>query len=505
MSRAVADRVNPIVVKELRQAVRSRLVVAVLLIFLSVCVVTIGLFVMLDPNIATRSRAGAELFAILMTALALTCQLVVPLYTCVRFSRERNDDNVDLLFITTIRPGAIIRGKFSASMALTGLIFASCLPFLCLTYLLRGIDLPTIFFLLAWTFLNSAVLSMFSVMLGSFRGGLFVQILVWLVSLAVGIITSSAMISISARGGFRLLNVLDTPENMAIAGTVLMVYMCFIGLFYVMGVSSLSPASSNRSMLLRIYLTAMGIVVGVVIGLWSLHEKSLTPVTVWTCISVGFACTALFIAIGERDGWTPRVRKHIPQNRPLRMAAWLFYTGSSGGVAWCTFIAGVSIASAGLWGKYHWDEFSGASDLREELWTMGGIFMYALCCCLLAVLVRHFLFKKTQLLFMPLIAVGVAILWMFGPMLAAYFIMGDRWNVDPIPRGFLLSSPLGLFDPLSAPPKHMDSLLTVGISTVVLCLASLPWFIAQWTRFRPLEKIVAPAAQELAPAEPART
>ena len=73
----------------------------------------------------------------------------VPLYAGVRLSLERNDANIDLLFVTTITPGAIVRGKYFAAMALTLLIFSACMPFMMFTYLLRGIDLPTIFYLLA--------------------------------------------------------------------------------------------------------------------------------------------------------------------------------------------------------------------------------------------------------------------------------------------------------------------------------------------------------------------
>ena len=87
---------------------------------------------------------------------ALTCLGFVPLYAGVRLSLERNDANIDLLFVTTITPGAIIRGKYLTAMALTLLIFSACMPFITFTYLLRGIDLPTIFYCLAVGFLVCA-------------------------------------------------------------------------------------------------------------------------------------------------------------------------------------------------------------------------------------------------------------------------------------------------------------------------------------------------------------
>jgi hypothetical protein len=174
--------------------------------------------------------------------------------------------------------------------------------------------------------------------------------------------------------------------------------------------------------------------------------------------------------------------------------------------------AGLSLAAGGLWAQYQGDAYSGGGALTEALSIMAGMFMYMLCYCLLAVLLRHFVFKGIPLFFMPLIATGVAMLAMFGPMLLAYFTMGDRWNVDPIPQGFLLFSPFGLsadHDSYLGSHDHRNldaALLTVGISTVILGLASLPWVIGQWRRFRPLEKIVAPAlAEDLTPADLSRT
>ena len=144
---AAGDQVNPIVVKEFRQAVQSRLVIAVLILSLLINLVVVGGYVMFSPDADTSMQGGQTVFMALLTILHLTCLIFVPLYAGVRLSLERGDANIDLLFVTTITPGAIIRGKYLAAMALTLLIYCACLPFLTLTYLLRGIDLPTIFFL----------------------------------------------------------------------------------------------------------------------------------------------------------------------------------------------------------------------------------------------------------------------------------------------------------------------------------------------------------------------
>ena len=127
---AAGDQVNPIVVKEFRQAVQSRLVIAVLILSLLINLVVVGGYVMFSPDADTSMQGGQTVFMALLTILHLTCLIFVPLYAGVRLSLERGDANIDLLFVTTITPGAIIRGKYLAAMALTLLIYRACLPFL---------------------------------------------------------------------------------------------------------------------------------------------------------------------------------------------------------------------------------------------------------------------------------------------------------------------------------------------------------------------------------------
>ena len=88
----------------------------------------------------------------LLGILMFTCMIFVPLYSGGRMSLERSNADMDLLYVTTLSPGAIVRGKYLTATALTLLIFSASMPFMILTYLLRGIDLPSIFFVLAVCF-----------------------------------------------------------------------------------------------------------------------------------------------------------------------------------------------------------------------------------------------------------------------------------------------------------------------------------------------------------------
>ena len=152
----IGNSLNPIVVKELRQAVHGKFLAAVLLIFLGIQLLTVGLFLTND-SVSLTFDAGRNIFKTLANMLLVTCLILVPAYTGLRLAIERADANVDLLFITTLRPRSIIWGKFFAALVFISLLYGACMPFITLTYLLRGIDLPSIFVFLALNFIVVAV------------------------------------------------------------------------------------------------------------------------------------------------------------------------------------------------------------------------------------------------------------------------------------------------------------------------------------------------------------
>src|SRR5262249_9107992 len=105
------DWLNPIVVKELRQAVRSRVVVAALMLFLLLQLGLFGVYALTTEASQQHESevfsAGRQIFRVLQGILLGTC-LLVPAYAGLRLGAERSDTNVDLLFISTLRPRAIV-------------------------------------------------------------------------------------------------------------------------------------------------------------------------------------------------------------------------------------------------------------------------------------------------------------------------------------------------------------------------------------------------------------
>ena len=148
-----SDRLNPIVVKELRQTVRSGALLTAL--SSSTGVVMACLLVQLaqyGSNIALDRPIGRELFMLLVQVLFAFCVIVIPLNAAHRLFRERDLHNYDLFFVSPLTAPQIIRGKLISSGYEAFLFFVICAPFLLLTSLFRGVDVTTILVCLLFGF-----------------------------------------------------------------------------------------------------------------------------------------------------------------------------------------------------------------------------------------------------------------------------------------------------------------------------------------------------------------
>lgn len=137
----LADRVNPLVVKELRQHLRTRAFWVFFSLLLLACLgISFVAFVTLDDG----EEVGRATFFAFYVALSGVQHFVIP-YTAYRsMAREQEDETWVLLSLTGLGPRRILAGKLT-SFVLQGLLYASAAaPFLLFSYYLNGIDLPTI-------------------------------------------------------------------------------------------------------------------------------------------------------------------------------------------------------------------------------------------------------------------------------------------------------------------------------------------------------------------------
>ncbi len=482
----LSDWVNPVAVKEFRQAVQSRWVVAVLVLFLLVNLTIVGGFLLLSEAGSPAAPEGGVVFGFLLSVLAITCLGFVPAYTGIRLSLERSRADVDLCFLTALTPGAVVRGKYLAATALTLLLFSVSAPFMVLTYLLRGIDLPTIFLVLAACFVLCATANAVGLGAGAVSGG-------WLVrALAV-----AGVIYFLFRAGSGLLGVMLVPfayvvglpvgrppyqmygADLSTWGMFLLGRALTIGLMYVLAVALLSPPASNRMMLPRLYVAGAWAVTGCMAFLQSPLHGIVQPIDIWVVRTVWILCALAVVAVGERDTWGPRVRRTIPHRPLARPLAFLAYTGSAGGLLYCTLLFAVTMAITTRWGT-RTGGFHGAA---PELFLNSLIgFGFVLCYCLTVAGLRVRFFPNVPTRYLSGFALLVGAATTVVPCLAVFFLNGNWWLGEP---WALLASPVVIVAG-SEPVRGLALVMLLGWFALS-ALGAAPWFLGQWRRFTPCD------------------
>jgi hypothetical protein len=493
----IDDALNPIVVKELRQGVQSRFVVAVLLLFLLLQLMFMGIFLVVwsigGQLDSTEFQAGREVFAVLQGILLATCMVFIPAYTGMRLGAERSDVHVDLFFITTLRPRSIIAGKFVAAIVLAILIFSACMPFMAFTYFLRGIDLPSIFFVIALDFLVVTVTVMLAIFLAVIPTNRILKALLGLIGLFIGLMTFGYTL-----GGtimlveFGVASMLESREFWYSCLIVVLNTVGSIGLMYTWSVGLLSPPSANRTLPMRLWVTLLWLVSGVAMTYFSRQVGEEWPLAIWIFTMCSLLSLCLVIACNERERWAPRVSRTIPKSWWLRPFAFLFYSGAAGGIIWACVLVGLTwisypllrqllpVSARRLIGP-------GGTDVLNNIFqTMGVMFAYTYCYALTAIFLRNTILRihpvYTWVLWITLVALGSAI-----PFLLTFLLHQRGWSFTTHYTWLLTAPPAGMavVGDSRMILEHATVFLFLFAWAALVTLLNAAWFFRQIYRFRP--------------------
>ena len=477
----INDRLNPIVVKELRQAVQGKFLIVVLICFLCLQLLTMGLF-LTDEAVTESFNAGLNIFRVLLGILFGTCLLFVPAYTGIRLASERGDANVDLLFITTLQPQSIIWGKFLAGIVLTVLLYSACMPFMTFTYLLRGVDLPSVFILLAFDLIVVAVSIQCGILIGCLPANRIFKVILgvgWLVVTIVVFVTLLA--AMFAPGGLLdsgLGSQLDSWKFWRGTLGVLVGGGSLIGFLALLSIALISPLSANRALPVRIFATAVWIPTAIGAAVWSVGVNNFTPIAVWATLNILLYSIGLFVAVSEREHLGRRVRRTIPCRWLLRPLAFLFYSGDAGGVAWSFLMIILTLLFMGIW-LIAFPQMQTEDNIRA-IGALACLALYAFSYALGASLIRRrFLAHRvtgayTWVIALILLGITTTII-----PLALFFLSG-HWNKE-----WLVASPLGPFLFSDTEGFVSNSIAIASVCAVFVGVLSLPWFVRQFNDFRP--------------------
>jgi hypothetical protein len=342
------DYINPILVKETRQALKSRqFVFTFSLLLFAALAWTIAGSLSLMPNIYTSPSAARMLIGYYVV-LAIPMLLVVPLAAYRSLEVEIDDGTLELLTISTLSPRQIVQGKLGSASLQMMLYFVALFPCVAYAYTLRGIDLPTVGLLLlillvSGLFLTSIALSMAPQAIsrsGRITTLLMVLGLVILAEYAVGALCVTLIIYGN-----------PLPLDATVYTTVAVILVAFaIGnLMMTAAAAQLTPESENRSTKLRLALVWLTMtVIGVTAyAVWAFDRDSAPIILIASVILVPCWVIAGSLLVSESPAITPRVKRELPGSFLARMLLTWLTPGPTTGLVFaaiCIIVVGGAIS-----------------------------------------------------------------------------------------------------------------------------------------------------------------
>jgi hypothetical protein len=250
----VTDRLNPILVKETRQALKSRQFIITFMLLLTVAwLISVFGIVWFGPAIE-YGAAGRVFFVAYFYVIGFASLFVVPFGSFRSMLNERDQNTYELLSISTLSPRQIVNGKLLSSMVQVFIYYSAIAPFIAFTSLLQGFDLAMVTLFLVMGLLWSVFVSMVALMLSTLSSSRqwqaintigMIGLLLWQMGVAFAISAEAFSGSIP----------FDSEEFWWGLGSMLLGVGCNFLLAQQIAISRLTFESDNRSSGIRIICT----------------------------------------------------------------------------------------------------------------------------------------------------------------------------------------------------------------------------------------------------------
>ena len=339
-------RINPVTLKELRQLVRSRLILwgmAVLPILLLVTTAIVLSSEMHDmsPMEVTYGKGlgGGPLIAVAVITGIVTCGLI-PLFTSIKTAIETSKTSLGLEFTTALTSAQIATGKITAAAIISAIAVALAMPFFVLSYLMRGVELVSTVVVPLELFVAGIVMSSLGLLPACSRRSIAMKIILLVALYTVLPIFATG---VSAFMTFRSWHSGGTSSSWSYAGMffAFVVPLLMIAYCRAQAAAELAPPHTDFCRPLRITQAAL---FAACLPLAAVAEGD-------PCLMVNSAWTfvAGLIAVGAASRPLPLTRGaslHAPRSLPLRLLAFPFATGSVPSMIFALLLALAAVALA---------------------------------------------------------------------------------------------------------------------------------------------------------------
>jgi len=515
------DRLNPILVKETRQALKSRQFTITFALLLICGWAWSILGVALTPDI-WYGAPGADMFFGYYLILAFPLLVIVPFGAFRSLAGEQEDRTYELMSVTTLSPRQIVAGKLGSAVLQMLIYLSAITPCLAFTYMLRGIDFPTILFFVFYTVLASIALAVIGLLAGTVTSEKHWQV-VLSVFLVAGLL-GAFLGSLGMVGGLleELRGAFTDPEFWQANAAFLTGCLSYLVLLFYAAAAQITFPSDNRSTRLRVVMLVQHLLLtGWMAWLWlgpvRGEEKLLRVFMVF--IGLHWYVMGMFMT-GESPQLSPRVKRQLPQSFLGRVFLTWFNPGPGTGYvlvissllgALAMVLLALAVKPAlGFSRLRPWSPVDSGQLLAFGVLGLSYVTIYLGVGLLLTRLLR--LFLRVEVLLTVLLQCLLVLLGLFVP-----WVVQSLWLRNPDYEYFTwirlpdpLCSLIHVFDGFSLPADALLLLVVVPGLALIVFVLNLPAVAREVQQVRaPKPQRVAEEdaqlAAEKAPTEPART
>ena len=318
----LTDRLNPILVKETRQALKSRQFIITFMLLLTIAwLISVGGAMWFGTALEYGS-AGRAFFVAYFYVMGFATLFVVPFGAFRSMLNERDHNTYELLSISTLSPRQIVSGKLCSAVVQIFIYYSAIAPFIAFTSLLQGFDLAMVVFFLAAALAWAVFVSMIALMLSTLSTQRQWQAMNTIGMIALLLRQLSMAIGLSATTLGQQIPFDDEEFWWFIVCTFLGAGSYFL-LAQQIAVSRLTFESDNRSSGIRVICTlqfwllwAGVLVYGMWYGASSIDDEGI--VVLASMSAIHWLVAGLFAAT-ETDYLSRRVRRGLPRSGLFRL------------------------------------------------------------------------------------------------------------------------------------------------------------------------------------------
>jgi len=349
---AASDWINPILVKETRQALKSKQFTwTLMLVTLVILAWSVLGIVGMIPSIYYNSN-GSPLLIGYVIILIVPALIVIPQATFRSMASELEDGTFETLSLSTLSPRQILLGKLSVS-ALQLVVYLSVIaPCIALTYLLRGVTLEVIAMTILIISTVSLAISVVAISVAAFSRTRVQQVffsIILLVGQVIGSFwTGAVLINLVSMGGWGL------PGWIGFVLFFLAV-MLYAWLLMRCGACAIGVSSDNRSTPIRIPILVIGLLLAMMEGFLLATYGTLNFMPAMIAVSATFLFVhwgvSGSIMMGERGTIPVRARRTLPSTLLGRVFLTWLNPGAGPGYIFVmlSFIGSASALVIGPW------------------------------------------------------------------------------------------------------------------------------------------------------------